>query len=568
MNSSILQSLTNLARVPDTDPGNWLENAEQSVQYLTQICEKNKEIVLYGSGPHLYVNSALVPRADVDPPDHEDLARAHIETTDTWYIQRSYGGGGVHRVYLEPPLSSAGCKTLVGGEKLVFLRSFEGVNTYQPTIEISQKLVHALGLYYMDERSAYCRLDDHGDIEDVISEFVDEDSDPLQRVSAVTIRGRDLATYMALSNKALVIKFDFTRFVPGAFSGWGEQTEQNFQARDLYYHYCAIPNYASYANGHIVLHTELTENDLIDERKAEGDTSAKQYASFKIIDWKNDRRVETSCGPDHIVNYFTESDLPWEISPAFFHPEVLLKYKLDPEKYTINHRSISCRGTWHLRTYDINEVGQVHTYIRYLATLPYEEQLYWKSFNEWPKGNISKRAYQTDILGEFTSEDDPLAELKGQVESLDRNPPAWWQPRGEELAKEALYPATDSIKEWGNEILALDQLVVEGFLVKRLRHIVSAFGGKYEKEWGSLQLLEVVLSAAGQPEEKAKKLVDPLRELHGLRNLAKAHGDTRRKQAEVAMARKTHGTLRKHFQDLAGRVRNSFKQIVSTLSKI
>ena len=35
MNSSILQSLTNLARVPDTDPGNWLENAEQSVRFLT-----------------------------------------------------------------------------------------------------------------------------------------------------------------------------------------------------------------------------------------------------------------------------------------------------------------------------------------------------------------------------------------------------------------------------------------------------------------------------------------------------------------------------------------------------
>ena len=116
MNSSILQSLTNLARVPDTDPGNWLENAEQSVRFLTQICEKNEEIFLYASGPHFYVHSVLVPRAAVDPPDHDDLARAHIMITDTWCIQRSYGGGRGHRVYLDPPLSFPGCRTLVGGE--------------------------------------------------------------------------------------------------------------------------------------------------------------------------------------------------------------------------------------------------------------------------------------------------------------------------------------------------------------------------------------------------------------------------------------------------------------------
>ena len=568
MNPNILQSLTNLARVPDTDPGKWLENAEQSVRFLMQSCEKNKEIILYASGPHLYMHSVLVPRAAVDPPDHDDLVHAHLMTTDTWCIQRSYGGGKGHRVYLEPPLSFPGCQTLAGGEKLIFLRNFEGVKAYQSIIELSQKLVHTLGLYYMDERRAYCRLDNRGDIEDVITEYDDERSDPLQRVRAVTIRGHDLATYMALSNASLVIQFDFTRFVPGDFSGWDGQDGKIYHAKDLYYRYGVIPNYASYANGHIVLHTDLTENDLIEEWKAEEDSSTQQYASFKIIDRKNGVLVETSCGPDHIVSYFTESDLPWEISPAFFRPEVLQKYKLDPEKYTIDDRSISCRGAWHLKTYDINEAAQVHTYIGYLATLPYEEQLYWQSFNEWPKGDISKRAYQTDILGEFSTEDDPLAELKAQVQSLDRDPPAWWQPRGEALAEEALYPATDSIEEWGNEILALDQLVVEGFLIKELRSIITANGGAYERDWGSLKLLEVVLSLTGHTEEQAKKLIAPLKELHGLRVTAKAHGDPSGRQAAVAIARKTHGTLRNHFQDLAGRVRNSIKQIVSTLPKV
>ena len=58
------------------------------------------------------------------------------------------------------------------------------------------------------------------------------------------------------------------------------------------------------------------------------------------------------------ANYFTQSDLPFEMSPAFFHPEVLTRYKSDSDKYTLQDRSISCRGAWHLQTYDINDAGQ------------------------------------------------------------------------------------------------------------------------------------------------------------------------------------------------------------------
>ena len=286
MKSTILQSLIELARVPVADTEQWLEDAEESVRFLTQNCEKNEEIFLYASGPHFYVHAVLVPRAAVDPPDHDDLAGAHIMITDTWCIQRAYGGEKGHRVYLESPLSSPGCRALVGGEKLIFLRNFEGVKTYRPFIEINQKLVHAHGLYYMDERSAYCRLDSRGDIENVITEFDDEHSDPWQRVRAVTICGHDLATYMALSNTALVIKFDFTRFVPGSFSSWEGPDERIYQARDLYYRSRVIPSHASYASGHLVLHTGLSENDLVEEWKAEEDTSTKQYASFKIFDRK------------------------------------------------------------------------------------------------------------------------------------------------------------------------------------------------------------------------------------------------------------------------------------------
>lgn len=561
-------AISGLSRIPSTDRPTWLAGATKSVDFLTSNMLKDDEILIYATGPHLWVHSILSPNALVNPPDHEDLSKSYLTPNDSWRIQRSYGGGEGHRVYLEPPLSHAGCNSLVGGEKLVFIRTFEGMKTYEPQVEISQKLVHSLGVHFVEERHAYCRLDSSGDLQDVISVHVDKNSDPWQTIRAVSIRRNDLATYMALSETTLVSRFDFTRFVPSSFSSWDGEEEQHYEAADLFYRFRSIAGYASYAHGHMILRTALTADALVEQWKAEEDEGNKKYATFKIVDRKNKKLVETSCGPEHIVNYFTESNLPWEISPAFFRPEVLQKYKADQEKYTIEDRSISCRNSWYLKTYDINEEGQVHTYICYLAKLPYEEQIYWQAFNEWPKGNISRRAHQTDILGQFSDEDDPLAELKNIVAELDANPPSWWQVRGKALSDKVLYPATDSVDEWGNEVLALDHLVVEGFLPKPIRDIIIANGGSFERDWQSLKLLEVALSITGRTIDEAKALVAPLKELHLLRNPAKAHGDTSGRAAAVSAARRTYGTLRNHFRDLADRNRTAFKQILKTLPKV
>ena len=483
LSKKIRSALVELARLPDDNRDLWLEGAIESVEFLERNYREDDEILLYAYGPHFWVHSVLARNAAIDPPDHKDLLNSRIMPDDSWCIQRSCGGGEGHRVYLQPPLSNTGCRSLVGGEKLVFLRDFEGMKSYEPQVEINQKLVHSLGLHFIDERQAYCRLDKRGDLEDVISLFQEKSLNPWKNIRAVSIKGRDLATYMALTEMSLVRRFDFTRFIPNEFSSWDNAEEKNYQAGNLFFRYGAVPGHASYANGHIILRTFLTKDDLVDEWMAEEDESNRQYATFKIIDRKNNKLVETPCSPEHIVNYFTKSDLPWEISPAFFSPDVLHKYKSDREKYTIDDRSINCRNAWFLETYDINDAGQVHTYIGYLADLPYEEQLYWKSFNEWPKDGMSKRAIQTDIRGEFPDEDDPIFKLKMQIKGLDRSSPFWWKPRGKEIIDKVLYPATDSVEEWGNATLELDHLVVEGFLVKPLRAVVEANDGEFGKDW-------------------------------------------------------------------------------------
>jgi hypothetical protein len=553
-----------ISRIPDSQDNVWLLNAEGSIEFL-QSNARDDEVVIYASTKCVLIHGVLALKRRLTSNAISELQNRNIPMSDdSWCIQQVWGGGKGHRIYLEPPLTSVS-ESLAGGEKLIFQRNFSGVNHGPTPIELNQKLIHSLNLHFVPERSAYCRLDSKGDIEDVIKIIrLNQDSD-WDSTDVVTIQRKELDKFMALSKTCLVIRFDFTRVRWGSFSGWGEIKRYNKDYTDLSYH-GGVNGQGSYCNGVMVVRPQISVADLIRDWKTSENRPSLKYATFKINDRKNNAYVETSCAPEFLSNYFQKSDLPWEISPAFFRPEVLHRFKADPEKYTLEDRSISSRNAWYLKTYDINEAGQVHTYIGYLADLPYEEQLYWQAFNEWPKGPISKRAYQTDIVGDWYLEHEPLSELKHAVSLLDANPPPpWWNKRGNGLSDAVRYPATDSIKEWADEILALDQFLIEGFLVKPLREITDERGRKIESSWGSLRVLQEVLVSCGHTEDSAKAIVLPLQQLHALRTVVRGHAAMEKKKAAESKARSTFGTLRAHFQSLVTDCENALKAIVAAL---
>ena len=557
-----IATLKAISQAPATGEAEWLIAAEDSVGFLKENAQ-SEEVVIYASAPAALVHAVLAPLKQVTPADEEDLMHAFVQTGESWAIQKSYGGSEGHRVYLEAPLRCG--KSLAGGEKLVFRRSFDGVQKGESAIELSQKLVHALDLHFVPERNAYCRLDDRGDIEDVIRVIRTDLGSGRENFTAVTILARDLSTYMTLADMALVYFFDFTRFKSGSFNGWGDHPRIDRKTPDLFYQGGSIGN-ASYVNGRMIVRSTMPLQQLVDEWKEETHpTKKKEYARFKIFDRKNNVEVETSCAPEFLSNYFQKSDLPWEISPAFFRPDVLHRFKADPEKYSLDDRSIGCRNAWYLKSYDINEAGQVHGYVGDLACLPIEEQRYWQSFNEWPNGTISKRAHENDILGEFSSEYDPLHLLKYKIGKLNIAPPVWWQPRSEAHMDAARYPATDSTLEWANEIMAFDQLLVEGFQLKPLRKMLEAKGKKAEANWASLRVIAEIIAASGQTVDDAKSILTPLSKLHALRSILKAHSSVEDKDKEERQARATFGTLRAHFKNLAGQCDKSFDAILPVL---
>jgi hypothetical protein len=558
-----LSKFRTAAERPSSEFSRWLVDAKSSVSFLNENAQSDS-VLIYASMDYAWVHGVLAPSAPMSSPNVDRLLNANFDVEDSWCIQKSYGGEEGYKIYLEPPLSRNDLNELSGAEKLVYRRVLHGLKNYKAGTEISQKLIHCLNSFFMPERKSYSRLNDEGDIEDVITihEVVTENF--LGGEVAVFIDAQCLAEYMALSETVLIRKFDFTRFAKESFNGWGEIRRNSSKARDLAFN-SGVSSNGSFVSGYHIARPVVTTADLVAQWREEQNPDSKKYENFKIYDFKNGRLIESNCGPGYLANYFTpESSLPFETSPVFFKAEVLQKYKSNPDKYELNDRSIACRNAWYLKTYDVNDEGQVHTYAVYLADLPYSEQLYWKAFNEWPKGPISKRAVENDFKGEYASERDPLQDLRQIIEDLDKEPPEWWSRRGGDLIAQVHYPVADSYREWSDEILILDQILIEGFNENALRAVLKGLNSDLKPPNGSLNVVQAILSLLGRSPEDAAHVLKPLREIHHLRSKTKGHSSNQGKALEQA-ALTEHGSHRAHFRSLADRSEISIKAIVNSL---
>ena len=293
-NDRVLRALESISRIPEADAGEWLSSAEKSIEFL-KLNVQSDRLVLFASMPCVLIHVVLAPLRNLDPPDQEDLTRDFVAPDAAWAIEHAWGGGEPARVYLSPPL--AGRKTLKDGEKLYFSRSFAG--SRRRSIEISQKLVHALDLHFIEERNAYCRLDDEGDLEDVIS-ITEKDKDSwAEHLTLVTIQMRDFVEYMRLSDMGMVIFFDFTRVDHRSFHGWTDQKHFDRKAPDLFYNGGVMPGHASYVNGRMVARPSITMEDIVRARTEASDPASHDIkTSLQPIGWVEPAGPARSGRPD------------------------------------------------------------------------------------------------------------------------------------------------------------------------------------------------------------------------------------------------------------------------------
>jgi hypothetical protein len=209
----------------------------------------------------------------------------------------------------------------------------------------------------------------------------------------------------------------------------------------------------------------------------------------------------------------------------------------------------------------------VHAYLVYLRSLPYSGQLYWKSFNEPPRGPFSKRALKTDFDGQFDLTYNPLQSLLSLVHRLTEQEVPWWTLRSSDLLERVHYPVTEASEEWADEIMALDKLVVEGFETQYLGAKARDLKQEPRPRDALISLIQLCLQGLGFTEQLAKETIAPLRVLHNLRSKLKGHVAG----ADAALLReealREHGTYPKHFSDLCARCDQSMKLIADTFGQ-
>ncbi|MGH2397971.1 MAG: hypothetical protein ACRDFW_13560, partial [bacterium] len=400
----LIEVITRLDEVPaDSKPfTDWIE-AEAHLDFLRGNARAN-ELVIYASGEYTFIHSVAVPNDRLTPVDQQDLMQWSFNPYTS--IASYETGGGREDVWVERGLSGTGTKTLEDALQLIFGRTFEGwTGPGRTYYELYQEYAHLTGIHWRPEKRAYCRFNEHGDLEPVVS--VTSREDKPSNMALASFKWEPLEEYLAASNASLVRMFDFTLLRRSGFSGWSDgPTQEITESPDFFYRRKVMPGYAAYTRGVQIIRPHRSPQAIF-----MGITDGwfgkknKQHAEFIAYDWRNQCVTKISTDPAATTNYFQAEGnaLPFELSPAFFRPEVLLKYKADRDKYTVGERDVSCRAAWHLEAIDVNEAGQLHAYICYLRRLPYEEQLHWLSFNEPPKASISERAVINDFQGEFVS---------------------------------------------------------------------------------------------------------------------------------------------------------------------
>ena len=533
--------------------------AQPQLALLLENAEED-ELIIYASGPHAFVHAVVIDENRLTPLDRDDLLNWNSYPYSS--LASYVWGGGRDGVRIERNCPIDGTQSLQDSRQLVFARELDGMSDNEPPLlEISQEYIHVTSTFWRSEQHAYCRFDEQGDWDHVVSITRRE---PTYGITLVSFKRQPLEEYLAGSNSVLVRLFDFSVFNPNTFTQWPDGDERRvIDDQSFFFRQKVAEGYAGYTRGVQIVRPARPRTDLFSSITGHGNSgTVPRYAEFLAQDWRNRDVANISTDPSATTNYFEagQNSLPFELSPAFFRSEVLLKYKGDTEKYKVGDRDIHCRGAWTLRGYDVNEAGQVHAYICDLRGLPYKEQLYWRSFNEKPKSGISQRAFTTDFEGAWSDLADPLQDIRHILWRWFQSNSGWWKPRDETLLERINKPRTTSRDEWAEAFVDLSKLIIEGLQVKFLRDRLKERNLTFRNEEKSLVLIE--------------RLLDPGRKLDGLRtvqlirskNRAHAAGSEAAELANGAL--REHGTYSAHFEHVCGSVARELQLVEEALSQL
>lgn len=482
---------------------------------------------------NIFIHSLIIPKNQLKGDYISELMNWIILPFNIYHY--NYDG---KKKSLDQPYEGIKPKFLSNAEPIFFFRP-----DYDRSIEINQKITHILDIYYHKIKDGFCKLDKNGEYT-LIAKI--ENSKDLR---LGIIKTEDLFNYLYLSDSVLIRFFNFS--CENNASNFQENEVQRFnddENKTYYkkYDYKDDKKCYSKLKGFQIIENTINEDKFLKKLKNEED---KKYEDFLIYE------LDKELDENKCIEWskYLEKHENYEFLPEFkylsFKPEVLARYKFDSEKYTFEDNMIDCREIWSLE-YIINSENQIMVNMDHLLNLPDDEQKYWNSFNEKPKGKLPLNYYSH-----------PLHSLKKNLEKLERtyinidcNKFNIWKLKSLKPTiepKNLNYVVTDSKNEWEYQIRVLSQILIEGLEPKVIKKLAKKLEC-YDSELRPIKQLKKCLETKKILKSDINIIILPLIELNKYRSTIVAHNTTK-DYPDV--------DLKENYRNLLEKCSNSIKKL-------
>ncbi|MDO4067187.1 hypothetical protein [Clavibacter michiganensis] len=246
----------------------------------------------------------------------------------------------------------------------------------------------------------------------------------------------------------------------------------------------------------------------------------EKYPEFIYgLDAKTGKSEVFTSDPDALANYFGKNpESPHYLTPIYFNPKVLNRYRDEPSKYQMTSTRLSCLVIWGISLGESTS-GLVEVYLGDLGRdLPWQEWPHWKAHNVLPGGKMAEDRYRRDFLAQWAGEPTTLDEMRSSLQALRETSvqvlgwPLIRELDGSNLVELMSFrlPTTTEERELVIPVLTLAKAFVDAINEKELR----SFVGVTDTSQRSLALLEKFVSDLGGD----VSIVQPFRTLYRLRS--------------------------------------------------
>ncbi|WP_405567791.1 hypothetical protein [Polaribacter sp. Asnod6-C07] len=402
-------------------------------------------------------------------------------------------------------------------EPIIFQRFYNKI--YPTKIELIEEFRLYYNLYFDEKNNEYISVDLYSK-ETVIVKFTSEE---------IKVKTDSLRKFLFAKKFILGIQIDDFRFSASNLEDYNLKEEDYFHKTTNQYCYNIDFQKSTWSNNpNKKINSRLLAKCIIEgyknlDIKTDYEESENEESCSFIVALDLDLGIPIleNCNKSKFDN---EQDKYGYFTPISFSRDVLTKYFQNPNRFSIEDNSVKLKGSWRLDI-DNNIDDCIIVYLGDLRTIPYEEQLYWKSFNINPKQGISKRKFQIDFLSEYVEPE--IEDLKFKNEYININK-EWNNTFGFKLFtdfdsddvhcfKSLRIPLKNDKSEFDNLILNLAKVFIDYINIKEINNHIST----ESKSLNSIEKLRIYLENLSNKEQP--EIISFFKDLHKLRSVGSAH---------------------------------------------